>query len=510
MIIRKRLLYNTALLTGSALVMRCIGIAYQVWIVGKIGSAGIGLFQLVMSVSGLAMVFAISGIRFACTRLISEEMGKGHTGGITPAMRRCLGYSLFFGISTGAILYFMAEPIGFLWIRDARTVLPLRIYALSLPFQSLSSVFSGYFTAIGRVYKSAFTQLFEQLLRIALVSFLLGHAPAGDIEKACTAVVWAGTIAEVVSFSMLSVLYVTDRRKIKSNQKYSPNMTAHMLGVALPLAVSAYARTSLSTVEHLLVPRGLRSAGYSADAALSGYGVIQGMVFPIITFPSCFLLALAEMLVPEMTQAQVANKTEYIADTANALLHKCLIFSIGIALLLFTFAENLSLAIYQSAEAGMYIRYFALLTPVIYMDMVTDGMLKGLGQQIYSMGFNIMDAAISVTLVYFLLPRYALTGYILIICFTECFNFILSLRRLTKVTAVKLRFRTIFLPLLCAIGATQSIQFISSVLGMDLSASLGATILTIAVSCILYILLLLFCGCISLPKRHKRNLVKQS
>ena len=75
MIRRRRLIYNTALLTVSSLLMSCIGMAFQVWLVGRIGSAGIGLYQLVLSVTNLLATFAISGIRFASTRLVSEELG---------------------------------------------------------------------------------------------------------------------------------------------------------------------------------------------------------------------------------------------------------------------------------------------------------------------------------------------------------------------------------------------------------------------------------------------------
>ena len=96
---KEKLIVNTALLTGVSIVMSCIGMAYQVWLAGRIGAAGIGLFQLVMAVSGLAATVAISGIRFAATRLISEELGLGRGAGVGGAMGRCLGYSLFFGLS---------------------------------------------------------------------------------------------------------------------------------------------------------------------------------------------------------------------------------------------------------------------------------------------------------------------------------------------------------------------------------------------------------------------------
>ena len=49
----KGLMRNTALLTAAALVMRAVGMLWQVWLAGRIGPAGIGLFGLVMSVGFL-------------------------------------------------------------------------------------------------------------------------------------------------------------------------------------------------------------------------------------------------------------------------------------------------------------------------------------------------------------------------------------------------------------------------------------------------------------------------
>ena len=107
MIRKRRLIVNTALLTGSSLLMSCIGMAFQVWLVGRIGEAGIGLYQLVLSVSFLCATVAISGIRFAATRLISEELGRENPGGVRGAMLRCVAYALFFGLASGLVLWLL-------------------------------------------------------------------------------------------------------------------------------------------------------------------------------------------------------------------------------------------------------------------------------------------------------------------------------------------------------------------------------------------------------------------
>ncbi len=434
----KKLMRDTALLTASSLFMRCIALVFQMWLVSRIGAAGVGLYGLVSSVGFLAATVAISGIRFAATRLISEELGLGRAGGIGKAMELCLAYSLFFGVSSGLILLLCAEPIGFLWVGDARTVLSLKILSLSLPFISISSVMYGYFAASGRIFKAAAVMTAEQVIRIFLVIVFLSFAPHDDLEKSCAAVSAGGTAAEIASFLMMCTVFLFDRRKHKKAKVSSPRLPSRMLNIAVPLALSAYARTSLSTLEQLLVPRGLKKAGFSANGALAGYGTIQGMVFPIILFPSCVLASIAELIVPELTAAQVSGKEEDISRTVSKLLKKSLAFSLFIALMLFILSETLGKAIYKSDEAGMYIRMFSLLVPIMYMDMVTDGCLKGLGQQVWSMGFNIMDALIGVVLVYLLLPAFALEGYIFIIFLEEILNFSLSIWRLARVAKLRI------------------------------------------------------------------------
>lgn len=432
MISRRKLVYNTALLTSSSLLMSCIGIAFQVWLVSCIGSAGIGLYQLVCSVTNLGATFAISGIRFATTRLVAEELGQDNSPGIRAAMKRCLCYGAFFGLAASAILWLLAEPIGFLWIGDARTVMSLRLSAWSMPCVSLCASISGYFTASGRVWKPTLIHLIEQIAGILLVALCLYLTPTADIERSCAAVTLGRLAADVLSLIMMFFAYLLDWRHYYGESAETSALTTRMLKIALPLAVSAYARSALNTIQHLLVPRGLKAAGYSADGALSGYGTIQGMVLPIILFPSCIMSAVAELIVPELTEAQVQRDGHTIRAVTRKLFSLSLMFSGAVGLFMFLFADKLGIAVYKSYDAGHYIRILAPLVPIMYTDMTVDGCLKGLGQQVWCMGINILDSLLGLLLVWAFLPRYALVAYISMIYITETINFVLSTQRLWK------------------------------------------------------------------------------
>lgn len=428
----RRLIVNTALMTGSSIVMRCIGLVFQAWIVGRIGAAGIGLYQLVMSVSVLFATFAISGIRFATTRLISEEMGLERGAGVTGAMRPVRVLRAVFRPVCGHDGVFSGRARGLSLDRDARTVRSLRITSISLPCIALSSVMDGYFTASGRVWKPTLVHLLEQLVSITCVMWFLSFAAAQRPRAECAAVTAGGACADAVSLLLMTAMYALDRRKYRRGGDTVPHLTRRMLAVALPLAVSAYARTSLTTLEHLLIPRGLKSSGLTADRALAGYGIVHGMALPVVLFPSCLLYALADLLVPELTAAQVSGRCGDIRRLVRTLLYRCLLFACGTAVLLLAFSGPLGRLIYHSDDAGRYIRLLALLVPVMYLDTVTDGCLRGLGQQTRCMAINVLDATLGVVLVWVLLPRFGLAGYIFILYFNECVNFTLSFTLLLR------------------------------------------------------------------------------
>lgn len=438
----KRLALNTALLTASGLAMRFVGMIWQVWLVGRIGEAGIGLFQLVVSVSTLAATVAVSGIRYTTTRLVSEETGLGRTSGAAQALAACMLYGLFFGLAAGLILMLLAEPLGFLWLEDARTVRPLMLLALEMPLTGITAVMHGYFTAVGRVWKGVCVSIAQQLVTIAATVLLLVHCPPGNLEYSCLAITAGQLIGGGFEVFTLTIVYVTDKLSHGIRRANSPialpAMTNRMLTIALPLAAASYARSGFSTLQHLLVPKGLRASGLAVQAALAGYGIIQGMALPAVLFPSCVMVAVAELIVPKLTEQQVQGQVKSIRAVTENILEKGLMFSALTAALFLALGDPLGLSLYDSPEAGRYIQIFALIVPVMYLDMLADGCLKGLGEMMFCMYVNIADAGLSALLVWLLLPRWGLPAYIFVICFTEAFNFIFSLWQLRKKVGISI------------------------------------------------------------------------
>ncbi len=464
----RKFIVNTLLLTFSSLIIRGIALSFQIYLSNRIGAAGIGLFQLIMSVYIFVVTLAVSGIRFAVCRIVAEEIGLENQGGIRPAVRRCLVYGLFFGCVSAVLLFIGAYRIGAVWVGDGRTVFSLRVLALSLPLISVSSVLSGYFTAVQRIIKSSSAQLLDNLVRIAAVMFLLTFIPADNLELACAAVCVGNVVGEILSVFLLFILYLFDVRRYRKSARSAVGMTKRILKLAMPLALSAYARTALGSLYHLLVPRGLQKSGASVNNSLAVYGVISGMVLPLILYPIAVFTSIAEMLVPDLTEAQVRGDKALVNRIVNKILSLSLLFSIGVAGVFYTFSGALGQLVYRSAEAGVYIKVFAPLVIIMYMDTVTDGMLKGLGQQMYSMYINILDAGLSAAMVFFLLPVYAVPAYIFTICFTEVFNFAFSIHRLSKIASINIPLKDILSPLFGIVGGVNFSLLALRLAGLEL------------------------------------------
>ena len=489
----KRFLYNASLLTLTSLAMRAVSLGFGIWISNRVGAEAIGLFTLISGVYGFALTLATSGISLAVTRMVAEALGHDDHPRVRAAMRCCLAYALFFGSLSMILLMTLAEPIGARWLGDARTIRPLRLMSATLPLIAVCSALNGYFTAVRRVVKNAASQLLEQALKIGVTVFLLLSVLPSGIENACIALVLGGVVSELFSFLVMTGMFLIDKKRniSQSGREANPKeVTKTLFGIALPVAFSAYVRSGLLSVEHALIPIGLKKSGSSHERALAVYGTLSGMALPVVTFPMALISSFAGMTVPEISDCLARGHENRIRYIAGRVWQFSLLFSIGVSGILICFSSELGSLLYSSSEAGNYISLLAPLIPVMYLDHTTDALLKGLGQQLYSMTVNILDAAASTLLVWILVPHYGIMGYVFVIIIMEIVNFGLSAVRMLNLSGMKPRLAAwVLKPILCIIGSTSVTKLVFSHLPISLPAPLTLT-LHISVSALIYVSLL--------------------
>ena len=428
-----KLLKNTLLLAASTVLMRLCALCFQAYLASKVGAAELGIFGIISSVGVVFATISISGVRFSVTRLTSEAISCGNNYPRS-LMKRAFLYACVFGFLSGVGLFLGADALSKYWVMNKNASRALRLMALSMPLISFGAAAEGYFTAKQKIFRLVCTEFIAQLSRIVFVVFCFNRLKGVELDVS-TVLAGGSLVGEcVLSLGVLFLYFAEIWRK--KEQKIQKGISLRLVKIAFPLAVSAYMRTGLSSMGQIIIPSGLRKSGMGREVAFSTYGIITQMALPVIMFPAALLNALGEILVPRLTHSQVLNQKISISYIVNRALRIGIIFSFGIFGIMFFYSDLLGETIYKNPEAGMYIKIFSFLVPIIYVDCVTDGCLKGLDQQLHSMIYNVMEGVLNVLLLLLLLPKMAIGGYIIVMYVKEIFNAVLSLMRLNRVTSL--------------------------------------------------------------------------
>jgi len=444
---KQEFITNVAMMSASMLLIRVVTMSFQIYTSARIGAEGMGLFHLIFSVYALFVTLATSGISLAVTRLTSEQLGKcgGTTGHIA---KKCITLSLMISIPASLLLFCSAGMISSRFLGDTRAATALRILAPSLPFLAVSSVLRGYFIGLGKVTAATLGQMTEEFSSIAITILLLKRLIG--TPYAVLSLIVGQAVAEVVACTLEFGMYVIGNRA--QCQKRVVIRFSDILSISAPVALGSYLRSGLVTLENLLIPSGLAASGIRD--ALARYGVVKGMAMPILFFPTVFLQSFISLLVPEIARRSAAKNNRSVCYTAEKSIEYALAFGVPVCGIFLCFHWELSLQFYQNTEVGLYLCMLAALAVPMYLDSVTDGLLKGLDQQVSSLRYNIIDSILRIIAIHMIVPRFGITGYIGILYGSELLNLTLSMRRLIKVTGIHPHLPQNFIrPLFCVVPA---------------------------------------------------------
>ena len=65
-------LKNAAIMTMTGLVLRAVGMLFRVYIAGKIGAQGMGVYQLITTAYTMAVTLGTAGLTLAATRICAD------------------------------------------------------------------------------------------------------------------------------------------------------------------------------------------------------------------------------------------------------------------------------------------------------------------------------------------------------------------------------------------------------------------------------------------------------
>ncbi len=452
-------------MTLFSLINKLLGVFLRLFLSSRIGSEGMGLYQLIMSVYSMFATFATAGFTVSVSRLVAEKETRNSSDTKLLFSNSFLACSAVSFVAT-VVLLFSSDAIAKSVLGDIRCGMPLRILAFSMPFMAFAACLKGWFIAKQKAVITASASLFEQIVKMSVTALLLNVilVKSNDIGALCGGIVVAVTVSEICSFTYLLLFKIIPQRKHK--EPFSPTETrkasmSSLINVTLPISLTVYLTSFLHTAETLLIPYVFESYSGDRGYALSQFGMIRGMVVPILFFPFAFLGSMVSVFTPEISRLNILRDRRPLNSRISSLMSFVSMLSVAVGGLFFFLPYEIGEAFYPGENTKNAIMILSLVTPFMYVETVSDGLLKAIGEQVQTLKFSVYNSILRVVLILTFVSKTGENGYLWLLVISNTFTYLLCRRRLYKVTGVSPRFRTdVFLPLIFAITSGFAARFV--------------------------------------------------
>lgn len=459
---KRAFLTGTLLLTGTGFACRVLGFFYRIFLSRTIGAEGLGIYNMIHPVFGICFALCAGSIQTALSQYIASHMEKGRSVFSTGlALSMIMSFVLAYLICRHSVFlatYILMEP-------QCAPYLPLM--GISVPFAAFHACINGYYYGMQKAKVPAFSQVVEQVIRMALVFFIANvWMEKGGIITVHLAVMGhlIGEVASAVyTFLCMCICPPQPRIQTQPNPRTQPasgsssgnhNSSNHsnsddtfysrlitsaapLMILALPLMGNRLVLNVLASAEAIWIPSRLQMSGLSSSEAFSVYGVLTGMALPFILFPSAITNSMAVLLLPSVAQAQAEGKKGSITASISLSLRYSLymgILCIGIFTL---FGEALGVSVFHDNNAGRYIQILAWLCPFLYLATTMGSILNGLGRTRTTFIQNTAALLLRIGFVLFGIPRFGIWAYLCGMLASELLLALMhlwSLRRLVPFT----------------------------------------------------------------------------
>ena len=211
-----------------------------------------------------------------------------------------------YGVRT-LLLFALRDPFSRIFA-DPRSADLFYILLFGLSFTALYTVIRGSFWGNRRFFAYSVVELFEEIsmITIGIVLILVVPSSLPNVNKAAVAVF----VSHFLSFIVALVYYF-----IKGGKFISPKKEfAPMLKSSLPVTSMRATSSLITSLISVIFPMRLIASGVSSARAMSEYGVVFGMVMPVLMLPSTLIGSIALVLVPELAESYYKKEKDKVAS----------------------------------------------------------------------------------------------------------------------------------------------------------------------------------------------------
>ncbi len=509
---RKKFLIKGAIIVFIAsMITRILGFIFRIFLADNLNAQGMGIFQLIMSLYMLIVTFATAGISFSVSRMISENMNVKNKKNPKTIVRISILWAFSLGVLISILLILFREKVATLILREEKTSLSIFWLAFSIPFIAISSCIKGYFYAKRKPLLPSIAFIFEQLVKMIFVVIMFDLFKTQDLEISCAIISIGMTISEFLSCLITYFIYTkNNNNKIKFENSNNILIFKNILKISVPIQTSSSFNAALKLVESVLIIECLKLfTNGDTKYATESYGIIKGMVLPLIMFPTSFLQSIITVLIPELSGATAKGNKIAVKKACEKSLQLTTLLGIFVSAIFVIFPFEIASIFYKNPEVAPMLKKLSLLCPIIYVQLICMGILNSIGEQISSLKYNILEGFLRIVLILIFVPKGGINAFLISMFIVSFFSLMLYSFKLFKVTYFPLCINKILIkPTISIVLSYLIFSLFSSHLKL-IFPNLIFIIISNGFIFITYSIFLLCFGCFKIPKYSTLKAKKQ-
>lgn len=476
MTINNKIIKDTILLTVMQLILDSSALLLNTFITKKLGASAIGILSLTGSFLVLAGTIS-NGNAFLCTsRLISEELGKTKKNPNKVLLNGIL-LCLVLSLSVSVILIVFSDMIGVRFFNSSEMTDAVKLIPLALIPGAFSSCFKGYFNAFRKSSVTATGDILEFIVKAVVIGILTYTIDNPDGAKVC-AIMISGIIAgNIFSLVFFLVMY------LKSHNIYTGKASISFkkyLSYAFPIMGGSIITSALSSTNDALIPFTLRQYGDSVNDALSRFGIFEAIVIPTLFFPSVVLCSMSGIIISESARASASKNIERIKNITSKLIDFTFIYAIFAASVLIKFGDEIGILLGGGSLAGKMITIIAPVVPFIYLEIILEALIKGLGYQGFSSLNYLTEYAVRISIVLIFVPKFGFYGIVASYYLSNITGNISRMIKIIRSTGVKFKLiKSVIIPVIYSFLTMNAAELVMKIFNEDINIKLSLVIFTV-------------------------------
>ena len=482
--LKNKIVKDTFFLTAVELVMQGMALLLNIFITRRLGTETIGIISLISSFFMFVTIISSGNVYLSTSRFISEEIGKS-CGDPERVFRYGEITSVAMSILSGSVIFFLSDIISCDILDTPELSFAVKLLALILPICSLTACLRGYFSAYRSVYIPSAASAAEFIVRSVFIAILTETMITRGSMSVYTALAVSMCAGQAAGFLFLLIPY------LKGRKKYSGSCTISFrtfVAGSVPIFLNSLVTSVLSSANDALVPITLKQYGNSTSEAFSQFGIFEAIVIPALFFPSSILCSLSGILVPEIARERGADNPEGSRSLINKVIKQTFGFSVMTAMIFLCFGDEIGLLMSGEHFAGKIISILSPAVPFIYLEIILEGILRGMGKHVFSSLNYLAEYTIRISVLLICVPLFGFYGIVASYLASNIIGNISRLIMIIKTTGLRLSFtESIAVPVISGLVSAELVSIGEKLLPLRIENTAVRAVVFASLMMLLYI-----------------------